>query len=167
MYGRAGQEGGAGVADVLTGAVSPCGKLSDTIAYDIADYPSTVGFGDPEKAVYSEDIYVGYRYFETFAKDRVLYPFGFGLSYTQFSIDTSEFNVKDNSFTEKVIVKNVGRMSGKEVVQLYVEAPQGKLGKAARSLCAFAKTKTLSPGESETIDITVPFGRHCIYDDSG
>ncbi len=164
---QGGQEGGAGVADVLTGAVSPCGKLSDTIAYDIADYPSTVGFGDPEKAVYSEDIYVGYRYFETFAKDRVLYPFGFGLSYTQFSIDTSEFNVKDNSFTEKVIVKNVGRMSGKEVVQLYVEAPQGKLGKAARSLCAFAKTKTLSPGESETIDITVPFGRLASYDDSG
>ena len=164
---QGGQEGGAGVADVLTGAVSPCGKLSDTIAYDIADYPSTVGFGDPEKAVYSEDIYVGYRYFETFAKDRVLYPFGFGLSYTQFSIDTSEFNVKDNSFTEKVMVKNVGRMSGKEVVQLYVEAPQGKLGKAARSLCAFAKTKTLSPGESETIDITVPFGRLASYDDSG
>ena len=164
---QGGQEGGAGAADVLTGAVSPCGKLSDTIAYDIADYPSTAGFGDPEKAVYSEDIYVGYRYFETFAKDRVLYPFGFGLSYTQFSIDTSEFSVKDDGFTEKVTVKNVGHMPGKEVVQLYVEAPQGKLGKAARSLCAFAKTKTLSPGESETIDITVPFGRLASYDDSG
>ena len=78
MCGRAVRRGGAGVLDVLTGAVSPCGRLSDTIAVDIADYPSSEGFGDPEKVVYKEDIYVGYRYFETFAKDRVLYPFGFG-----------------------------------------------------------------------------------------
>lgn len=164
---QGGQEGGSGVADVLTGAVSPSGRLSDTIAFDIADYPSTLGFGDPEKAIYSEDIYVGYRYFETFAKDRVLYPFGFGLSYTTFSIETSSFSVKDISFTETVTVTNSGSAPGKEVVQVYVEAPQGKLGKATRSLCAFRKTKTLAPSESETMEITVPFARLSSYDDSG
>ena len=79
---QGGQEGGNGVADVLTGKVCACGKLTDTIAADIKDYPSTENFGDPFKNYYKEDIYVGYRYFETFAKDKVLYPFGYGMSYT-------------------------------------------------------------------------------------
>ena len=83
---QGGQEGGNGVADVLTGKVCACGKLTDTIAQSIEDYPSTENFGDPSKNYYKEDIYVGYRYFETFAKDKVLYPFGYGLSYTSFGI---------------------------------------------------------------------------------
>ena len=83
---QGGQEGGNGVLDVLDGTVSPSGKLTDTIARDIADYPSTCNHGDEKRNLYQEDIYVGYRYFETFAKDRVLYPFGFGLSYTTFAL---------------------------------------------------------------------------------
>ncbi len=164
---QGGMEGGSGVLDVLTGAVTPCGKLSDTIAIDIADYPSSEGFGDPVKAVYKEDIYVGYRYFETFAKDRVLYPFGFGLSYTTFETELVSFETDEKSFKEIIIVKNTGEYAGKHVVQVYAEAPQGKLGKAARSLCAFKKTLVLEPGESEEIEITVPFGQLASYDDSG
>src|SRR5699024_9306156 len=150
---QGGQEGGAGVLDVLTGAVSPSGKLSDTIAIDIADYPSSEGFGDPEKVVYKEDIYVGYRYFETFAKDRVLYPFGFGLCYTTFDMEVAGFESDGETVKEVVIVKNTGDVPGKQVVQVYAEAPQGKLGKAARSLCAFKKTAELQPGESEAVEI--------------
>ena len=89
---QGGQEGGAGAADVLTGTVTPCGKLSDTIALDISDYPATEGFGDPTRVIYKEDIYVGYRYFETFAKDCVLYPFGYGLSYTTFTRTVESFD---------------------------------------------------------------------------
>ena len=164
---QGGMEGGSGVLDVLTGAVTPCGKLSDTIAIDIADYPSSEGFGDPVKAVYKEDIYVGYRYFETFAKDRVLYPFGFGLSYTTFETELVSFEADDKEFKEILIVKNTGDCTGKHVVQVYAEAPQGKLGKAARSLCAFKKTLVLEPGESEEIEIVVPFEKLASYDDSG
>lgn len=164
---QGGMEGGSGVLDVLTGAVTPCGKLSDTIAIDIADYPSTEGFGDPKKVVYKEDIYVGYRYFETFAKDRVLYPFGFGLSYTTFETELVSFEADGEAFKEILVVKNTGEYAGKHVVQVYAEAPQGKLGKAARSLCAFKKTLVLEPGESEELEITVPFKQLASYDDSG
>lgn len=164
---QGGQEGGNGVLDVLTGAVSPSGKLSDTIVIDVGDYPSTADFGDPERAVYKEDIYVGYRYFETFAPERVLYPFGFGLSYTAFALEVASFSADDRAFTETVTVTNTGDRAGKEVVQVYVEAPQGALGKPARSLCAFKKTRTLAPGERETLEITVPFEKLASYDDSG
>lgn len=164
---QGGQEGGSGVVDILTGEISPSGKLSDTIAYDIMDYPSTEGFGDPQRAIYHEDIYVGYRYFETFSRDKVLYPFGFGLSYTDFKMECIEFSVKESDFTEKVLVTNIGNVPGKEVIQIYAEAPQGVLGKATRSLCAFAKTKNLQPGQSETLEFVVPFSRLSSYDDSG
>ena len=102
---QGGQEGGAGAADVLTGIVTPCGKLSDTIALDISDYPSTEGFGDPTRVIYKEDIYVGYRYFETFAKDCVLYPFGYGLSYTTFTRTVESFDFDGETVTEKVTEK--------------------------------------------------------------
>ena len=164
---QGGQEGGAGAADVLTGTVTPCGKLSDTIALDISDYPSTEGFGDPTRVIYKEDIYVGYRYFETFAKDCVLYPFGYGLSYTTFTRTVESFDFDGETVTEKVTVKNTGDVQGKEVVTVFVEAPQGKLGKAARSLAAFAKTETLQPGESETLTLTFPIANLASYDDSG
>lgn len=167
---QGGQEGGNGVLDVLTGAVSPSGKLPDTIVYDINDYPSTAQFGEREKAVYAEDIYVGYRYFETFAKDKVQYPFGYGLSYTTFM--TEVVSVTAEAFGQgnvKVVarVTNTGFVSGKEVVQVYVGAPQGRLGKAARSLCGFSKTKTLLPGESQEVTIEIPAYYLASYDDSG
>ena len=167
---QGGQEGGNGVLDVLKGTVNPSGKLPDTIPWNINDIPSTAGFGDPHKAVYSEDIYVGYRYFETFAKDQVQYPFGFGLSYTTFSMETT--NLRTETMTRKgvtvtVKVKNTGDVPGKEVVQVYAAAPQGKLGKAARSLCGFAKTKLLVPGESQEIVIGVPAYALASYDDAG
>lgn len=162
---QGGQEGGAGAADILTGTVTPCGKLSDTIALDISDYPSTEGFGDPTRVIYKEDIYVGYRYFETFAKDCVLYPFGYGLSYTTFTRTVESFDFDGETVTEKVTVKNTGDVQGKEVVTVFVEAPQGKLGKAARSLAAFAKTETLQPGESETLTLTFPIANLASYVD--
>ena len=126
---QGGQEGGHSVADVLTGRVNPCGKLADTIAYDISDYPSTENFGGDTFDLYTEDIYVGYRYFETFARDKVLYPFGFGLSYTGFGITCSPAEHRDGETIVRVKVTNTGALPGKEVVQVYVNPPQGKLGK--------------------------------------
>ena len=139
---QGGMTGGTGTADVLTGKVSPSGKLSDTIAYSVKDYPSDPYFGDRVRNFYSEDIFVGYRWFETFAPEKVLYPFGFGLSYTTFDVKTVSVSGSD-TLTFKVSVTNTGKFSGKEVVQVYCGAPQGKLGKAARVLCGFAKTRSL------------------------
>ncbi|MFS8630465.1 MAG: glycoside hydrolase family 3 C-terminal domain-containing protein, partial [Bacillales bacterium] len=164
---QGGQEGGNGVLDVLNGTHSPSGKLTDTIAYDLSDYPSTPYFGDAKRNIYVEDIYVGYRYFETFAKDKVLYPFGFGLSYTSFSIAVDAFHVSEDMVSVQVTVTNTGEHHGKEVVQMYVEAPQGKLGKPLRSLCAFAKTKTLQPGESQQLTLSCSKKSLASYDDSG
>lgn len=164
---QGGQEGGNGVLDLLTGKVSPSGKLADTIAWDINDYPSTANFGDPDNNIYAEDIYVGYRYFETFAKDKVVYPFGFGLSYTSFEIKVSSFDWDGEKVTVSAEVTNTGDTAGKEVVQLYVSAPQGKLGKAARVLCGFVKTKELAPGESELVTISCDKYYLASYDDSG
>lgn len=167
---QGGQEGGNGVCDVLTGKVSPCGKLADTIARDITDYPSTANFGDEKKNVYAEDIYVGYRYFETFAKDKVLYPFGFGLSYTSFETKLCGMECRedgDGRLCLSVKVKNTGAAAGKEVVQVYIEAPQGALGKPSRVLAGYAKTAVLAPGGEETLSLAVPFERFASYDDSG
>ena len=169
---QGGQEGGNGVLDVLEGTVTPSGKLTDTIARDIADYPSTSNYGDEKRNVYQEDIYVGYRYFETFAKDKVLYPFGFGLSYTTFAVE-AKLEEKEGSAdadTAAVIsaqVTNTGAVAGKEVVQVYCEAPQGAMGKPARVLCGFAKTKELAPGEAQTLQIAVPWYTLSSYDDGG
>ncbi len=164
---QGGMVGGLGAADVLLGNVSPCGKLADTIAEKVADYPSAPYFGDNERNFYSEDIYVGYRYFETFAKDKVLYPFGFGLSYTSFEVKT----VSASSDKEKIIldvnVKNTGDYSGKEVVQVYCEAPNGKLGKPARVLCAYGKTGTLAPAEEQNVHLEIKLSDLASYDDSG
>ncbi len=158
---QGGMTGGKGAADVLTGAVSPCGKLPDTIAYEIADYPSHANFGGQNKDVYAEDIYVGYRYFETFARDRVCYPFGFGLSYTTFSVTPGDAD----GAVLPVTVTNTGTVPGREVVQLYCEAPQGLLGKPARVLTAYEKTGVLAPGASQTLRL--PLTPPASYDDSG
>ena len=166
---QGGMTGGSGTADVLTGKVSPSGKLTDTIAYHIEDYPSHEYFGDEVRNYYCEDIYMGYRYFETFAKDKVKYPFGYGLSYTSFSLSSKEAfaAIEKQCLSLTVNIKNTGDYEGKEVVQIYVEAPQGKLGKASRQLIAFAKTKALLPGEEEEISFSIPFSRFASYDDSG
>ena len=164
---QGGQEGGNGVADVLTGKVCACGKLTDTIAADINDYPSTVNFGDPLKNYYKEDIYVGYRYFETFARDKVLYPFGYGLSYTTFEMKAEVLKNTGDEITVSVTVSNTGEVRGKEVVQVYVKVPQGKLGNPARKLIGFAKTKELAPGEQEEICIVIQKYDMASYDDSG
>lgn len=164
---QGGQEGGRACADVLTGKVNPSGKLSDTIAEDIADYPSTENFGDPVENFYAEDIYVGYRYFETFAKDKVKYPFGFGLSYTNFQTESFDLAVQGTQVTAIVKVTNVGGVPGRETMQLYLEAPQGKLGKPLRQLAAYAKTENLKPGENEELILKADLTEFASYDDSG
>ncbi|MBE6862448.1 MAG: beta-glucosidase [Ruminococcus sp.] len=164
---QGGMTGGTGTAAVLRGEVSPSGKLTDTIAYSVSDYPSADNFGSIERNFYCEDIYVGYRYFETFAKEKVRYPFGFGLSYTTFETNTSSVTEVDGTLTFIIDVKNTGSCKGKEVVQLYVQSPQGKLGKPSRVLCGYEKTKELMPGEIETLEITVKLSDIASYDDSG
>lgn len=164
---QGGQEGGNGVLDILSGTTAPSGKLADTIAYDVQDYPSTKNHGDEFLNVYEEDIYVGYRYFETFAKEKVLYPFGYGLSYTEFVLENASVEEKDEGLKVSVTVKNIGGTDGKEVVQIYCSAPQGVLGQPARSLCGFAKTKLLSPGESERLTVEIGWNVLASYDDGG
>lgn len=164
---QGGMTGGTGTAAVLTGKVSPSGKLPDTVAYSISDYPSDPYFGDKNRNFYKEDIYVGYRYFETFAKDKVRYPFGFGMSYTTFDINTVSASSDEFNTVLEISVKNTGGYKGKEVVQVYLEAPQGKLGKASRVLCGYEKTRELMPGEEQVLKIRIDIRDFASYDDSG
>lgn len=169
---QGGMEGGHGVADVLMGRVSPCGKLTDTIAEDIADYPSTRDFGGADGNCYTEDIYVGYRYFETFAREKVRYPFGYGLSYTSFRVEPALLERREPAGGQAATVltaavTNTGAAAGKEVVQVYVRAPQGALGKPLRSLAAFAKTRVLQPGERQELTFAIPDAAIASYDDGG
>ena len=164
---QGGQEGGNAAADVLTGRVSPGGRLPDTAALSLADYPSTKNFGSDTENIYAEDIFVGYRYFETFARDRVLFPFGFGLTYTEFDYVIQSFCRTENGIEAEISVKNSGGFPAKEVVQLYVHQPQGKLGKSERVLCGFAKTATLKPGESETVRLRCSYRDIASFDDTG
>jgi beta-glucosidase len=163
-----GMEGGNAAAQILCGKVIPSGKLPDTIARDIQDYPAFKNFGGLTRNFYKEDIYVGYRWFETFAKDRVMFPFGFGLSYTTFSTEVKSADVKDNIISVRFAVKNTGKKyPGKETVQLYYSAPQGKLGKPARELAAFSKTFILWPGITQFLEISFNAADMASYDDSG
>ncbi len=164
---QGGVEGGNGVADVLTGKVTPCGHLSDTIAKRIEDYPSYDCFGDKVENIYKEDIYVGYRYFESVAKDKVLYPFGFGLSYTDFSMEVTDFTLNENEIHFFVNVKNTGSCAGKEVVQVYYEPPMGVLGKPLRNLIRFSKTVLLHPGKSQRLFFKLTIDEMASYDDTG
>ena len=207
---QGGMEGGIAEAEILLGHVNPDGKLADTFARTLEDYPSTAGFHESRDYVnYTEDIYVGYRYFETIpgAAERVNYPFGFGLSYTTFEVTPEKCGIiagggqqvsdsgaagfaaptsssggnayaaetgkiaAGDPLTDKLQfrarVTNTGDRSGREVVQLYFSAPQGKLGKAARSLIAYRKTQLLPPGGSETVTLTVSVKDLASYDDTG
>lgn len=166
----AGMMGGPALADVLVGDVNPSGKLTDTIAGVYEDYPSHTTFEESLDYVnYEEDIFVGYRYFETIpgAAEKVVFPFGHGLSYTTFSRRVVSAGEKDGVITVSVAVKNTGSVAGKEVVQLYYGAPQGELGKAAKSLAAFHKTKLLAPGESEVVTLSFQVNDMASYDDTG
>lgn len=162
---QGGMIGGLGTADVLTGKTSPSGKLTDTIAYQIADYPSDPHFGGLEQNIYAEDIYVGYRYFETVAPEKVRYPFGYGKSYTTFSMKGSSCCYKDRMLHVNVLVENTGAYAGKEVVQIYVGAPQGRLGKPVRVLADFEKTRELLPGEVQEVKFVIPARNFASYEE--
>ncbi len=168
---QGGAEGGRAAADVLTGKVNPSGRLTDTIARSLKDYPSTKNFGSLERNYYAEDIYVGYRYFESTEalKKKVLYPFGFGLSYTTFSVKTKKVAPGSGrkAATITVDVKNTGRTPGKNAVLVYVEKPKGKLGAPARCLAAFGKTGILEPGKTQTLQIPVYKKELASFDDTG
>ena len=179
-----GMEGGNSIADLLTGKVTPSGKLTMTWPIAATDHASTKNFPGslddytfkmmvgssapiPGHAYtnHEEDIYVGYRYFDTFRRE-VAYPFGFGLSYTTFEMSKPAVKVKGDLVTISVTVKNTGSVSGKEVAQVYVAAPQGKLEKPAQELKAFAKTRELQPGESQTLTMTIPVRDLASFDEA-
>ena len=170
MAWQGGIEGGTAAAELLCGIGNPCGKLTDTFAKHLEDYPSTDNFHESDDYVdYSEDIYVGYRYFETIpgAAEKVNYPFGFGLSYTRFEWEIKGVEQKDGKFAATVCVRNVGNVAGKEVIQVYLEAPQGKLGKARHSLIAFQKTDLLQPECAQELSLTWDLSTMASYDDLG
>ena len=161
------------LCDILVGDVNPSGKTADTYAKDLDDYPSYKSFYESSAySNYTEDIYVGYRYFETFKKEDVDYPFGYGLSYTDFSTSIKKYEETGGKIKVEVTVKNTGDRSGKEVVQIYFSAPQkgegsARISKAARELCAYSKTKLLSPGESQTLTLEFSVDSMASYDDTG
>lgn len=159
-----GEFGMEAVAKMLKGEISPSGKLADTVAYSLDDHPSSINFGDftysgsLEKYLdYREGIYVGYRYFETFAKDKVQFPFGFGLSYADFDFELLEIFETPLELGFKVRVTNTGDRAGKEVAQLYFKPPYevGGIEKSEIVLGAYQKTKLLQPGESDTLILTI------------
>ena len=170
MAGQGGMEGGSAAAALLCGLDNPSGKLSDTYAKRLEDYPSADTFHESDTYVdYTEDIYVGYRYFETLpgAAEKVNYPFGYGLSYTRFDWAIVSTDKSEENISIRVRIANVGRMPGKEVLQVYSAPPQGKLGKPARNLVAFQKTRLLQPGEEQLLTLSFPVASLASYDDLG
>lgn len=167
---QGGMEGGLAIADILCGDVNPSGKLTDTLAAALEDYPFANDFHKSVHYVeYTEDIYVGYRYFETLpgAHRKVNYPFGFGLSYTEFDIFIENVAGQNGTICFDVVVTNTGKRQGKETVQIYYQAPQGKLGKPCKELIAFAKTKALAAGESQVLELVFDVKNMASYDDLG
>ncbi len=167
-----GEFGMTAVPQMLKGLVNPSGRLTDTIAYSIEDHPSNICFGSHSYnggknfVEYYEGIYVGYRYFETFAKEKVQYPFGYGLSYTSFEKEVTETAFDAENITVKVKVTNTGSVAGKEVVQLYYSAPyiEGGIEKSAICLGGFAKTELLQPDDSQILTITFKTDDMASYD---
>lgn len=169
-----GLEGGNSVADILTGKVNPSGKLTMTWPIAATDHPSTANFAKEydmytyknmegwgkgnipgvDFSNHEEDIYVGYRYFDTFKKD-VAYPFGFGLSYTTFEMGKPSVKANGKNIEVSVTIKNTGKVAGKQVAQVYVTAPKGAYEKPAKELKTFGKTRELKPGESQTLKMTL------------
>ena len=170
MAWQAGMEGGLATADVLVGYVNPSGKFVDTFAKDYSDYPSSETFKESNSYVnYTEDIFVGYRYFETIpgAAERVNYEFGYGLSYTTFDTVVDSVEVVEDEIVVKATVTNTGDVAGKQVVQVYFTAPRGDLTKPIKELAAFDKTDLLAPGASETLTMSFPISDMSSYDDEG
>ena len=163
---QGGMESGNAAADILCGKTSPSGRLSDTIARYYVDYPSSKNFGGKEYNNYAEGIFVGYRHFDRFSPKSVLFPFGFGLSYTSFKTAAEDFAHMGGELTVTAKVTNTGTMPGKEVVQLWCSAPVGALDKPKRVLCAFAKTEELYPGESGTVTLRCTDQDLASYDES-
>ena len=181
-----GMEGGNSIADLLTGKVNPSGKLTMTWPIAATDHASTKNFPGslddysfkmmvgsnrpiPGHAYtnHEEDIYVGYRFFDTFNR-QVAYPFGYGLSYTTFEFSKPAIKAKGKDAVEvNITIKNTGAVSGKEVAQVYVQAPNGKLEKPVQELKAFAKTRELQPGESQTLQMTIPVRDLASFDEAG
>ncbi len=162
---QGGMESGHAAADLLTGACSPSGRLSDTIARYYVDYPSSANFGGKEYNDYAEGVFVGYRHFERGAEAAVLFPFGFGLSYTQFEASPVDFSHSAGALTVTLRVTNVGKRPGREVAQLWCSLPEGELEKPRRVLCAFAKTGELYPGNSETLTLSCTDRDFASYDE--
>ena len=181
-----GMEGGNSIADLLTGKVNPSGKLTMTWPIAATDHASTKNFPGslddysfkmmvgsnrpiPGHAYtnHEEDIYVGYRFFDTFNR-QVAYPFGYGLSYTTFEFSKPAIKAKGKDAVEvNITIKNTGAVSGKEVAQVYVQAPNGKLEKPVQELKAFAKTRELQPGESQTLQMKIPVRDLASFDEAG
>ena len=157
LMSQAGMTGGDAVVEVLNGTVNPSGKLTDTWPVNFDDNPSSAGFanndGNTAQELYNDDIFVGYRYYDTFGVD-VAYEFGYGDSYTDFTIKTESVAASKDKVTVKATVKNVGAVSGKEVVEVYFSAPDGSIDKPYQELAGYAKTDELAPGESQTLTIS-------------
>lgn len=187
---QAGQEGGNSVADILKGTVNPSGKLPMTFPMQYMDVPSAANFpydyeADPEQIIngiftnrglkheqrnvdyteYAEGIFVGYRYFDTYNKT-VSYPFGYGLSYSQFELKNPSVQQTTEGYSISIDVTNVGNVAGKEVVQLYIKAPESNLAKPKKELKAFAKTKLLQAGEKQTLSMTIKPDDIASFDES-
>ncbi len=167
MAWQGGMESGNAVADILSGRINPNGRLADTIAGKWEDYPSSSNFGGKDYNNYAEDIYVGYRYFSAFAPEKVLYPFGFGLSYTTFTVAAEDFIHDGGGVKVRITVKNTGNYPGKETVLLFVSAPRGRLGGPAVKLAAFGKTEVIAPGERAEMILTCSDYMTSSFDDTG
>ncbi len=164
---QGGMESGNSIADLLSGRVAPSGRLADTIVRKYEDYPSSNDFGGKVFNNYVEDIYVGYRYFETFNKDAVLYPFGFGLGYSKFTQEVTKVEESDKDVKLTIKVNNNGNFKGKDVVQVYIQKPISPIDNPYRELVAYKKTKELQPGETDTLFIRVSKEQFASYDSQG
>ncbi len=169
LMGQAGLESGNALADILTGKVTPSGKLTDTWAKRYEDYPASATFSANDGVTlqedYTEDIFVGYRHFDTAQLD-VVYPFGYGLSYTTFDYQNIRVTADWNQVAVELTVENTGKYDGREIVQVYASAPAGRLPKPYQELKGYAKTETLKPGKKTTVKIDIPTNTLASYDES-
>ena len=163
---QGGMEGGNAVADVLYGKVSPSGRLPITIPTSYQETPTYKNFGSKKFNNYVEDIYIGYRFYETFYKQRVLYPFGYGLSYAEFRYESTATR-RETKVSIKTTIKNISNYSSNDVLQIYLSLPQGKLGQPKSILVGYVKTKLIAPGASEKINIAIDLKDFASYDDTG
>ncbi|MEJ2005202.1 MAG: glycoside hydrolase family 3 C-terminal domain-containing protein [Cyclobacteriaceae bacterium] len=162
---QGGQEGGNSVADILSGKTNPSGKLPMTFPIRLEDHASNANFvRNKDYTNYEEGVYVGYRHFDK-AGLQVAYPFGYGLTYTSFGYDSAEIYLADDSIHVSILVTNTGETSGKEVVQIYASKPNSNIDRPQQELKAFGKTRLLNPGESATLEFTIPVSELRYWDE--